>query len=106
MHGLQRIKQKFPSIEVIGACWTFGKWANRVVEAREEAKRLHDYFVNQLKISFPVAVWMEPRLPEEDGSGGRTVAHWPGPINRDYPVLGKPTIWILDGKGRVRQILP
>jgi hypothetical protein len=100
LHGLQRIKDAFPNVEVLAMTCTYGNWANRVVSSEEEAKHLTDYFLNTAKVTYPVGIWRGKQVVNEDE--GVTPEEWPNWKN--YPMLGKPTIWIIDGNGRIRRI--
>jgi hypothetical protein len=111
LHGLQRIQGRFPTtVEAVATTFTMGVWANRFVSPDEEARRLHDYFVNNLKVSFPIAIWKWPKVQHEDG--GYRLANndapggslWGSPNMLHYPLIVKPTIYLLDGHGRIRRI--
>jgi hypothetical protein len=101
LHGLQRLKHRFNDIEVVGCMHTSGAWANRLVEPADEADRLADHFINTMHLTIPVAIWKGPKQVNEDG--GMTPAD-AGPNWKNYRLIVKPTLFILDGRGVVRHI--
>jgi thiol-disulfide isomerase/thioredoxin len=108
LHSLQRIQNRFPeSVQAMATAFTLGYWANRLVPPDEEAQRLNDYFTKQLKVTFPVAIWKWKKVRKEDGGERLEQLNdnvWATPIGLKYPILGKPTTFILDGQGRIRRI--
>lgn len=59
-----------------------------------------DYYLNNLKIPFPIAIWKAKKAENEDGGYTPESA---GPNFQNYPMVSKPVIWILDGNGTVRR---
>jgi hypothetical protein len=115
LHGLQRIQARFPTtVQAVATAFTMGVWANRFVNPDEETRRLQDYFVNNLKVTFPIAIWKWPKVLHEDGgyrmadnvvSGSISYADiWATPNGVHYPLISKPTTYLLDGHGRIRRI--
>jgi hypothetical protein len=104
LHSLQRIQARFPStVQVIATTFTFGVWANRFVDPDEEAQRLQNYFVNDLKVTFPIAIWKWPKHPE-GGDAYKPDGMWETPNGIHYPEFAKPTTYLIDGNGRIRRI--
>jgi len=115
LHGIQRIQDRFPDrVQGIATTFTFGYWANRLVSPEEEAQKLGDYFTNQLKVTFPIAIWKWAKVQHEDG-GYRMASNagsegfeyedcWRTPNGISYPLYAKPTTYVLDGKGWIRRI--
>jgi hypothetical protein len=104
MFGLQRIQDRFPhAVQAIGTTFTLGFWANRLITPDDEAKRLHDYFATQLKLTFPVAIWKWKKIRKPNG-GEEGEGVWDTPNGINYPLIVKPTVYVVDGKGRLRRI--
>jgi hypothetical protein len=101
LHGMQRLQNALPDIEVFMLSWTLGSWANRLVDADEEVARLTEYFLNHEKITIPIAIWKATKVPNQDG--GMTPENY-GPNIEHYPLAGKPMIWVLDGRGMIRRV--
>jgi hypothetical protein len=106
LHGLQRIQERFPeTVQAVATTFTFGYWGNRMVTPDEEATRLNDYFTRQLKVTYPVAIWKWGKVQKEDGGYRRDEDNiWATPNGINYPLIVKPTVYVLDGKGRIRRI--
>jgi hypothetical protein len=102
LQGMQRIQTAFPDIEVMMMTGTLGFWANRLVEADEEVRQLTTYYRDTAKVTIPVGIWKGKKVSNDNGE---TVPEG-GPTFAKYPLVGKPTIWILDGKGIIRRIFP
>jgi hypothetical protein len=98
---LQRLHERFPDMQVIYATSTEGFWANRIIEPSVEAERLAQYYTEKLKVTFPIAIWQAPLKKNDDG--GMT-PDGEGPNFANYPMAGKPNIYIIDGKGRIRRV--
>jgi len=121
LHGIQRIQERFPKeVQGIATTFTFGYWANRPVSPEDEAQKLGNYFANELKVTYPVAIWKWAKVQHEDG-GVRMASNvsgvdpktgttweaedvWRTPNGINYPLAAKPTTYVLDGKGRIRRI--
>jgi hypothetical protein len=102
LQGLQRLKAEYPDIDVMMVTATTGSWGNRLVSPVEEIDFLKEYFLNNQKVTFPIAVWKAEKVLNEDG--GMTAQYY-GPAFQDYPPLHKPTIWIVDGRGIIRRVI-
>jgi len=100
LYGLQRLHVQFPQIEPIMVTYTFGSWANRLVDPAEEIAYLTDFFVTSTKVTFPVGIWAGKKVPNEDGGLSPT----PSANEVNYPTFGKPMLWVLDGHGQIRRI--
>jgi hypothetical protein len=100
LHALQRMHTRFPQIEPVLLTWTFGYWGNRLIEPAEEVRHLTDYFVTNTKITYPVGIWSGKKVPNEDG--GNTPEE--SPNLKDYPIFGKPMLWVIDGRGIIRRV--
>jgi hypothetical protein len=102
MYGMQRVQKRYPNIEPVFTTVTFGYWGNRFVEPDEETTLLIDYFRTTLKdVRFPIGILKRTKVHNEEGGWA------PGSsgINYDnYPGIVKPTIWLVDGKGVVRNV--
>lgn len=101
LQGLQRIQKKFPDVECVMFMATTGAWANRLAEPTVEADHLADYFLNTAKVTIPIAIWKGKKVLNEDG-GMTPGDHGPNSVN--YPLIGKPVIWVLDGRGVIRRV--
>jgi hypothetical protein len=87
-------------VEPVMLTWTFGHWGNRFVEPAAEISHLKAYFVNEVKVMHPIGIWAGRKIPHEDG--GLTPEL---PANfADYPLFGKPMLWIVDGRGIIRRV--
>jgi hypothetical protein len=101
MYGLQRLRDRFPEIEPVLLISTYGAWANRLVEPDQEAKELTNFFLNTAKLTYPVAIWKSPKARNaDDGMTPRDA----GPNFVNYPMFSKPIVWVLDGRGTIRQV--
>jgi len=100
LYALERMHRQFPAIAPALLTWTFGYWGNRLVEKEEEVQHLTEYFVANTKITFPVGIWAGPKVPNADGG----VTPMESPNLKDYPLLGKPMLWVVDGKGVIRRV--
>jgi len=101
MVALQRIQDRFPSIQVVTVTWTIGYWANRLVEPEVEAERLKAHYTERLKIHYPISIWMGEKKPNVDGG---ITPEDEGPNVKNYPLEGKPNIYVIDGKGIIRRL--
>jgi len=100
LYGLERLRKQFPDVEPTLLTWTFGYWGNRLVEPAEEVEQLTKYFVTDTKISFPVGIWSGKKVPNVDGG----ITPEESPNLKDYPLFGKPMLWIIDGHGTIRRV--
>jgi hypothetical protein len=101
--GLERIKKRNPNVEVMALTWTFGTWGNRIVEMAEEAKLLGEKFVTANKFTLPIGIWYSKQF--DDDVVTRHIKAWTGGNYDNYPCEGKSSLWIFDGKGRIRRIV-
>jgi len=102
--GLERLHKQFPDIEVTFLTAGLGRWGNRIVPGKVEAEHLADHFVNNLHATFPIGIAMPVWVPAEDG-GETTMVPTPTWHAGKYPQAGKPTFYVLDGKGMVRRVI-
>jgi hypothetical protein len=103
LYAMERIKRQFPDVQPVGLFSTQGLWGNRLVDPEVEAEHLNEYLTKRLKVTFPVAIWKGAKYEHEDG-GYR--ADFEGPSNRlaqDYPRNFKPSVYVVDGHGRLRR---
>jgi hypothetical protein len=100
LYALQQLHTQFPTIEPVLLTWTFGYWGDRLVEPAEEIAHLTDYFVTKTRVTYPVGIWAGKRMPNEDGGS----AVQPSVNLANYPSIGKPMIWVIDGRGIIRKI--
>jgi len=100
LQAMQRIQNQFPDIQTMMLTWTLGFWGNRVIDPDETAQ-LTDYYLNDAKVTIPIAIWRGKKVIMEDGGYRSEDA---GPNLKNYPMVSKPTIWVLDGKGTIRRI--
>jgi hypothetical protein len=100
LYGIQRILARHPGIEPVLLTWTFGSWGNRLVEPHEEVAHLTEYFVTNTKVTFPVGIWAGKKRPNEDGG----MIPDESPNLKDYPIFGKPMLWVVDGRGIIRRV--
>jgi hypothetical protein len=99
MFGLQRLREKHPEFEPVLLTWTSGYWGNRLMEPSEELKRLSDYFKTTVRVTFPIGIWAGRKIANEDGGSAPEL-----PANfKDYPLIGKPVICVVDGNGIIRR---
>jgi hypothetical protein len=99
-YGMQRLQEQFPQVEPTALVFTWGGWGGKIVDRAVEAAHLRDYFLTRVKATYPVAIWAGKRIPnEDDGADVETNPNW-----KTYEILGKPTFWLVDGKGMIRKI--
>jgi len=101
LHGMQRLHNSAPDIAVVMLSWTQGFWANRLIDADEEAAHLTTYFLDHEHITIPIGIWKAKKAINEDG--GLTPENC-GPNLVTYPAAGKPMIWVIDGRGMIRHV--
>jgi hypothetical protein len=101
LYGLQRIKQAVPDVEIAMMTATFGSWGNRNVTPAVECEQLKRHFLDYMKVTIPIGIWQSRFVENEDG-GFAPQDH--GPNFKHYPLLSKPTTWLVDGNGRIRRI--
>jgi len=102
MPGLQRLQERFPTVEIVSFVFTYGGWANRLVEPTEEADSIAKHFTTRMKLTYPIGIWKSSKAMNEDG--GMTPVDAGGPNMRNYPTLLSPTVYAIDGKGIIRGI--
>jgi hypothetical protein len=104
LQTLRRLKSKYEPIEVSFHTFTYGNWGNRLVTPDEEAQHLSDYFTNVAKVQFPIGVWKRPKsLNGDDGISPEE--GYLGGMFANYPLIDKPTMYILDGRGIIRRMV-
>jgi thiol-disulfide isomerase/thioredoxin len=101
MVTLQRVQDKFPDIRVVNATATEGTWGYRLVSPDTEVVKLAAYYTEQLKIRFPITIWPGPLRSSEDGG---MLPESDGPNFENYPMAGKPNIYVIDGRGIIRRV--
>jgi thiol-disulfide isomerase/thioredoxin len=103
--GLERLYHRYPGVEFVFLTWGGDMWGNRVVDVKENAGRMADHFINNMHLTFPIGIAMPTKkVATEDGGevSGATTPMW----NKDqYIQTGKPTFYILDGKGMIRRVV-
>jgi hypothetical protein len=102
---LRRLNASFAKsqkVQFIVASFTVGSWGNRLVSPEEEAGHLAEYFLQNQKLTCPVAIWKASKSLNEDNGMTPTSA---GPVFGSYPQIGKPTIYVIDGKGVIRRVM-
>jgi len=102
--GLERLHHQYPAIEVVFLTAGLGQWGNRIVPGKVEAAHLADHFVNNLHATFPIGIAMPVWVPDDNG-GEMAVPPTPTWHAGNYPQAGKPTFYVLDGKGIVRRVI-
>jgi hypothetical protein len=102
LKGLDRLHQQFPRLQAIFVTWTVGSWGNRLVEPEQEAAHLKEAFVHRLRATVPIALWKSKKVCNPDGG---IAPEGPGPNFANYPMLAKPTTWIVDGRGIIRRVI-
>jgi hypothetical protein len=103
MHGMQRLQRRYPKIEPVFTTVTFGYWGNRFVEPDEEATLLIDFFRTTVKdVRFPIGILKRTKVRNDEG--GWAPADGSAVNNEHYPSIEKPSIWLVDGKGVVRNM--
>jgi thiol-disulfide isomerase/thioredoxin len=102
--GLERLQRQYPGIEVNFLTYGTGVWGNRIVPGKVEADHLADHFTKNLGATFPIGIAMPQWVPSEDG-GKTTVVPTPTWHAGNYPQTGKPTFYVIDGKGIVRRVI-
>jgi hypothetical protein len=102
MHGMQRLQRRYPKIEPVFTTVTFGYWGNRFVEPEEEAGLIANFFRTTVKdVTFPIGILKRTKVRNDEGGWapdgvGVNIEHYHG--------ITKPTIWLVDGKGVVRNV--
>jgi len=102
--GLERLHHQYPQIEVVFLTAGLGQWGNRIVPGKVEADHLADHFVNNLHATFPIGIAMPVWVPDDNG-GEMAVPPTPTWHAGNYPQAGKPTFYVVDGKGIVRRVI-
>jgi hypothetical protein len=102
MPGLQRLQERFPTVEIVTFVYTYGGWANRLVEPGEEADSVAKHFTTRMKLTYPIGIWKAAKGMNEDG--GMTPIEPGGPNMRNYATVVAPTTYAIDGKGIIRGI--
>jgi hypothetical protein len=103
MHGMQRVQKRYPKIEPVFTTVTFGYWGNRFVEPDEEAALLTNFFRTTVKdVTFPIGILRRTKVRNDEG--GWAPADGSAVNNEHYHGISKPTIWLVDGKGVVRNV--
>lgn len=74
-----------------------------MVEPQEEAEHLAKYFLTNQKLTFPIGIWKSPKALNEDE--GMTITS-SGPMYKAYQPVASFTVWVLDGTGKIRKIMP
>jgi hypothetical protein len=70
------------------------------VEREEEVQHLIDYFLTQAKMTYPIGIWAGRKHPTEDDGLVPEES-----LNiKNYPIMGKPILVIVDGKGMIRRV--
>jgi len=100
--AMERLHHQFPDVEFNFLTWTSGFWGNRVVEPVEEAEKLTAHLVTTLHVTYPIGVVFAPHVPQADGSSPTRLLL---PTFDQYPEIGTPTIYLVDGHGVVRKII-
>jgi hypothetical protein len=100
VYGLQHLHERFPAIEPVMLTWTAGHWGGRLVEPKEEIAHLTDYFVTSTRVTYPVGIWAGVKVPQEDGG----LVPEESLNSKNYPLFGKPMVWIIDGHGVIRKV--
>lgn len=81
---------------------TLGSWGlDPVVDGPAEVAGLSDYYMNKHKITFPIAIWEGPKVPQEDGG----VLPAPSPTWEAYHVYLTPYIVVIDTNGKIRSVM-
>jgi hypothetical protein len=101
VYALERLKQRYPTVEPVLLTWTIGAVANRLVDAETEVGDLKKFLMTQAKVTYPIGVWAGTKVPNDEG--GMTPES-PAYFRQDYPGFGKPMTWIIDGNGMIRRI--
>jgi hypothetical protein len=86
---------------VVYATSTQGSWANRIVPPEGELEHLVPFYLQRLKLQFPISIWKSSLAPTE------SYDHSPetyGPNFRNYPLAFKPNIYVIDGTGKIRRV--
>jgi hypothetical protein len=99
-YGMQRLHEQFPEIEPTALIFTWGGWGGKIVDGAVEAAHLRDFFLTRVKATYPVAIWAGKRIPNQDDGYDVEIS----PNLKTYECIGKPTFWLVDGKGRIRKI--
>jgi len=99
--ALRNLQVQFPDIQVVYATATEGTWGNRLIEPDTEAANLTQFYTGKLNINFPIALWKAAKAENEDG--GVTPEN-SGPNFANYPLAGKPNVYIIDGRGIIRRV--
>jgi len=98
---MQRLQNRFSQIRTVYVTVTEGTWGNRLVDPDAEAEQLAEMYMKNLKVGFPVSIWKRKKVVNEDGG---MVPEDGSPNLANYPPVGTPTFYVLDGNGRVRRV--
>jgi thiol-disulfide isomerase/thioredoxin len=102
--GLSRLSKRLPEAEFIFLTTTMGGWGNREIEPKAEADSLAEHFLKKLHAEIPIGIaFNEKGINEDSLIVHKILSHtWDA---GQYPQMGKPCFYILDGKGTIRRIL-
>jgi hypothetical protein len=106
--GLQRIYDLLEHrVEPVIVTGTGSRWGNRVLPSAELAGKYKAWFLDERKISYPIALYKSPYQPAEYGDdvGEYNPNYSEGePGKHAYIFLGKPTVYLVDGAGIIRRV--
>jgi len=100
--ALQRLHEVFPTIVPVFAITTTGQWGNRTIQPDSEVVFLRDMFLNQRKVTIPIGIWGSRLVRNDDGDLVQDSTDVTT-VFQQYKQFGKPTIYVVDGKGRIRK---
>jgi len=100
--AMQRLQDRFPAMRSVFLTATMGAWSNRLVEPDVEAEKLRETYTQSLKVRFPISIWKGEKVRTEDGGFAPKNE---GPNFANYPLLGTPTFYVIDGHGRIRRVI-
>jgi len=102
--GLNRLFEKYPAVDFTFLTFTEGVWGNRVIAPKAEAEKLAEHFLQRLHAKIPVGIAFAPRVLTGEGLSIPQIATLTWQAGQ-YPQAGKPTFYILDGKGTIRRVI-
>jgi hypothetical protein len=98
--SLERLQRRLgPAVQVIGITSASGHWGEQFVDPDVEIQRWQHFFAQDLRLSFPVAIWARPK--EQTLQGGMLPPQ--NPTLAAYHMPGGFGVVVVDARGRVRR---
>jgi len=98
---LQQFQAKLPrGVEALYVTNTLGAWSGRFVDPAEEAVHLRWFYLQQMRLTFPIALWAGEKRPTDDGG----MLPETSPNDAGLHVAAHPAFFLVDGHGIIRHV--